>query len=233
MPVGEVAHEPAPTPTPLPEPAVELYLIRHGNAKKLQGESYVTAPLTELGRRQATRTGEYLAREGIVFDGYYCSALKRAIETATLIGDKTGQTPTIRPGIQEMEYREIPATVAAELVARTGMLNRYFQERVGKPIRFPMIGRVAASMMNILALHSNGRLGVVVHGGVISSVMAWYFPGERRRWWGTTVGNCSITRLLVTQERVALVEFDSVAHLGDLAASAHMRNYTFSGDEGV
>ena len=29
------------------------YLIRHGNAKKLAGESYVTAPLTELGRKQA------------------------------------------------------------------------------------------------------------------------------------------------------------------------------------
>lgn len=222
------------TPRTIPAaPAVDLYLIRHGNAKKLQGETYVTAPLTELGRRQATRTGEYFAQQGILFDGYYCSALKRAIETATLIGEQTGQAPIIRPGIQEMEYREIPATVAAELVARTGLLDRYFQERVGKAIRFPMIGRVAKGMMSILAQHSNGRLGVVVHGGVISSVLAWYFPGERRRWWRDTVGNCSITRIQVAQGCATLVALDEVAHLGELAATAHLRNYTFTGDEGV
>lgn len=220
-------------PTISSERAVEVYLIRHGNAKKLQGETYVTAPLTELGRRQATRTGEYLEQQGILFDGYYCSALKRALETATLIGAQTGQKPIIRPGIQEMEYREIPATVAAELVARTGMLDRYFQERVGKAIRFPMIGRVAEGMLSMLAQHSQGRLGVVVHGGVISSVLAWYFPGERRRWWRDTVGNCSITRIQVTSGRATLVAFDEVTHLGELAVTAHLRNYTFTGDEGV
>ncbi|MCC7164396.1 MAG: histidine phosphatase family protein [Anaerolineae bacterium] len=218
---------------PVPAPAVELYLIRHGNAKKLQGASYVTAPLTELGRQQATRTGEYLQAQGVPFDGYYSSALERAIETATLIGGKIGQTPTIQPGIQEMEYREIPATVAAELVARTGMLNRYFEARIGKPIRFPMIGRVAEGMLSILGRHPNGRVGIVVHGGVISSILAWYFPDNRRHWWSATVGNCSITRIRVIEGCATLVEFDAVAHLGDLAESAHRRNYTFTGDEGV
>lgn len=224
---------PSAVPSDAAPAAVELYLIRHGNAKKLRGETYVTAPLTELGRKQAVLTGDYIRAHGIYFDGYYCSALKRAVETATLIGEKSGQTPLVRAGIQEMEYREIPAMVAGELLARTGLLNRYFQERVGKQIRFPMIGRVATGMLGILGLHTTGRVGVVVHGGVISSVLSWYFPNERRRWWRETVGNCSITRIRVTAERAELVEYDFVGHLGEISHSAHLPNYTLSAGEGV
>lgn len=212
---------------------VELYLVRHGNAKKLRGETYVTAPLTELGRRQAALTGDYFKEQAIHFDGYYCSALKRAVETATIIGERSGQVATTRQNIHEMEYREIPATLAAELLARTGLLNMYFQNHVGKAMRYPMIGRVTSGMLEILAEHTTGRVGLVVHGGVISAILSWYLPQERRRWWRDTVGNCSITRLQVTEGRAKLVEYDFVAHLHDLAASAHLPNYSFSTNEGV
>lgn len=212
---------------------VELYLIRHGNAKKLWGETYVTAPLTELGRKQAALTGDYFKQQDIRFDGYYCSPLKRAVETATIIGERSGQTPVVRTGIHEMEYREIPGMVAAELLARTGLLNSYFQQRIGKAMRFPMVGRVATGMLGILGLHDEGRVGVVAHGGVISSILSWYFPNERRRWWRDTVGNCSITRLRVTAARAELVEYDFVGHLGEISDSAHLPNYTLSRDEGV
>ncbi len=212
---------------------LELYLIRHGNAKKLRGETYVTAPLTELGRAQAELTGAFLKQQGIQFDGYYCSELKRAVETATLIGKGIGQTPQVQRYIQEMEYREIPAMLMGELVARTGLMNRYFEQRIGKAIRYPMIGRVANGILEILTRHTQGRIGIVVHGGVISSVLSWYFPRERRRWWRETVGNCSITRMEMKNDHAKLVEFDSIAHLAQLAKTAHLRNYTFSGDEGV
>ena len=52
-------------------------------------------------------------------------------------------TPEIRPGIHEMEYREFPTTLAMELVARTGLLHNYFDARIGQPLRYPMVGRVA------------------------------------------------------------------------------------------
>lgn len=207
----------------------ELYLIRHGNAQKLRGETYVTAPLTELGRAQASATGDFLAAQGIVFDGFYSSPLKRAMQTAALIGERIGQAPQVRAGIQEMEYREIPTTVLAELVARTGILNRYLENRIGKKIRYPMVGRVANGVMDIYANHAHGRVCLVVHGGVVSSVLSWYFPRQRRKWWRERVGNCSITRIGFADGRAELIEFDSIAHLGRFAATAHQRNYTWSG----
>jgi len=207
---------------------VDLYLIRHGNAQKLRGESYVNAPLTELGRKQAALTGEYLSANHIHFDGFYCSPLKRAVETAAIIGEHIGQKPELRLGLHEIEYRELPATLALELVARTGLLSKYFNARVGKPLRVPMIGRVARVVLALMQAHPEGQVAIVVHGGVISSVLAWYLPGERRRWWRDTVGNCSITHLELEDGRARVIVFDQVSHLAALAPEAHRRNYTFS-----
>lgn len=209
----------------------ELYLIRHGNAKKLKGESYVTAPLTELGREQANLTGAYLREHGVLFDGYYSSPLKRACETAELIGAHLGQTPQVRAGLQEMEYREFPATLTLELLARTGALNHYFQTHAGKVLRHPMLGRISRAMTAILRAHPHGRVGVVAHGGVVSGVLAWYFPQERERWWRITVGNCSITRLEINAERALVLAVDEIEHLGALRASAHVRNYSVSSND--
>ena len=209
----------------------EVYLIRHGNAQRLPGETYVKAPLTEMGRRQAELTGAYLNEANIRFDGFFCSPLRRAVETATIIGERIGQAPDPRPGIHEMEYREVPTAAALELVARTGILKRYFAARIGKPLRFPMMGRVAAVMLALLQEYRQGRVGIVAHGGVVSSVMTWYFPEERVRWWRETVGNCSITRLDVAEARARVIVFDQVTHLAALAAEAHARNYTFSAQE--
>ena len=110
----------------------ELYLIRHGNAQKQKGRTYVTAPLTELGRKQADVTGEYFKRVDMAFDGFYASPLRRAIETATLIGAHISETPEVRQGIQEMEDRELPGTIALELFARTGALNKYYGNARGR-----------------------------------------------------------------------------------------------------
>ncbi len=205
----------------------ELYLIRHGNAKKLAGESYVTAPLTALGRAQATLTGAYLQAAGIGFDGYYASPLRRARETAELIGAHIAQTAQVRDGLQEMEYREIPATVAVELFARTGWLDGYYEKRAGQVLWHPLLGRVSRALVEILRAHPQNRVAVVAHGGVISGVLAWYFPQERERWWHTTVGNCSITRLEIEAERARLLAVDELAHLGALRETAHVPNYSF------
>lgn len=210
-----------------------LYLIRHGNAKKLAGESYVTAPLTELGRAQAELTGDYLRTAAIHWDAYYSSPLRRAVETANIIGAAIEMTPALCPDLREMEYREFPATIVMELVARTGLLNRYLDAHIGKPIRYPMVGRVARVVLDLATRYPQGRVGVVAHGGVISSVMAWYFPRERRRWWRETVGNCSLTALEIEGERATVSVYDQVSHLASLAAEAHRRNYTLTGDEGM
>lgn len=189
----------------------ELLLIRHGKALRAPGQNYLYAPLTELGRKQAEMTGEYLVSEKLQPDGFYSSPLRRAVETATIIGDRIGKAPIVRAGLQEMEYRELPPTLLFELLARSGVLDRYLEERIGKPFRWPLIGRVVHVLADLLALHSDGRIGLVVHGGVISGILIWYFPRLRHQWW-SEVQNCSITRLKIEGSRAELVEFNRVAY---------------------
>lgn len=50
-------------------------------------------PLTDLGRKQAALAAERLAGEGI--EALHCSPLRRALETATIIGDRLGLVPIV------------------------------------------------------------------------------------------------------------------------------------------
>ena len=54
---------------------INIYFIRHGDP------NYVLDSLTDLGKRQADKTGEYLSN--IPFDVVYASSLGRAMETAS------------------------------------------------------------------------------------------------------------------------------------------------------
>ena len=66
-----------------------VYLARHGEsdwnaANRFQGHS--DRPLTDLGRRQAERLAEELAAAASL-SAIYSSTLRRALETALLLGD--------------------------------------------------------------------------------------------------------------------------------------------------
>ena len=55
-----------------------LYLVRHGQAS-FGAEDY--DHLSELGRRQSVRLGEYFAERGIHFDGLIAGTLRRHKQT--------------------------------------------------------------------------------------------------------------------------------------------------------
>jgi broad specificity phosphatase PhoE len=71
----------------------EIYFIRHGqtdeNSLGIRQGSEIDSELNELGRQQAKKTGKYLKKYRIKdknFDCILSSPLKRAIETAEIIG---------------------------------------------------------------------------------------------------------------------------------------------------
>lgn len=94
----------------LPSPAPDtcwLYLIRHGatghnlsQPPMLQGRS-VDLSLSDVGRRQAEQTAEFLA--GAELSAVYCSDLRRARETAQLIAAPHGVSVESRPELVEVD----------------------------------------------------------------------------------------------------------------------------------
>ncbi|NLY78249.1 MAG: histidine phosphatase family protein [Tissierellia bacterium] len=83
----------------------KIYLVRHGESewnklKKIQGQQNI--PLTEKGIEQAKLVGKRLVDEGI--EKIYSSDLKRAYDTAKIVGDmlKIDVIPT--KGLREINF---------------------------------------------------------------------------------------------------------------------------------
>lgn len=192
--------------------STELILVRHGHAVRVNGD-YVHAPLTDMGRAQAEKTGVRFCEENIRLDGFYASPLRRTKETSALIGSKTGQIPDIQKDIRELEGIEVPTLVLMEFLAHIGWFGKYLYENSGKPLNWPIAGRVSKVVTDVLKKHEGGRIAIVTHSGVISSVLAWYFPNKRRRWWAYVVDNCSLTRLRIDGTQAELIVVNDTNHL--------------------
>ncbi len=190
----------------------ELTLVRHGHAVRIHGR-YLNSPLTVLGEKQANLTGLALCERGIHYDGFYCSPLRRARQTAARIGAKIGEVPHVRRGVQEWENHEVPELVAFESLAHLGLFGGYLYTHAGRPLHWPIVGRVSRVLSRLIEQHPDEQIAVVVHSGIISAVLAWYFPKRRRAWYRFTVDNCSLTTLRIEGTHAELVLLNDTRHL--------------------
>jgi probable phosphoglycerate mutase len=192
--------------------ATELILVRHGHAVRVNGD-YVHAPLTAVGQEQAARTGQFLNAAQNHLNGFYSSPLRRTKETAGIIAATIGQNAEIRDGVQELRLSELPALVILEILSITDPVEDYLDAHASEPIRWPIEGRVAMVLLDIVAKHPEQRVAVVTHSGVISAALSWYLPEKRWQWWRMIVGNCSITRFNVIGKHAELLAVNDVQHL--------------------
>jgi broad specificity phosphatase PhoE len=130
----------------------ELILIRHGNAVRVSGDYYHT-PLTTLGHEQPAKTGQFLNDPQNRIAGLYSSPLRRTTETAHIIGEKVGQNPEFRSGVQELRLDELPALVIFESLSIIDPVEDYLEARAGGLIRWPIEGRVSVVLLDIVARH--------------------------------------------------------------------------------
>ncbi|MBD0330582.1 MAG: histidine phosphatase family protein [Thermoleophilia bacterium] len=100
---------------------MRLVLVRHAEAAP--GAPDAERPLTSRGREQARELGERLAREGIRPETVLTSPLRRARETADLVGTALGVGPEpdarLAPGATAERVREAIAG-RGELVLAVG-----------------------------------------------------------------------------------------------------------------
>lgn len=162
-------------PSPLVSPpGIDALAIRHGESEwnasgRWQGQA--DPPLTDRGRRQAVAAGQLLARE-LRFDAITASDLRRAAETATIIGQVIG-TPVTRldPRLQENHAGEWEGLTRDEIHRDwPGVLDVD-----GRPPGFETyestVARMRAALVDTAgALAPGSRLLVVGHSGAIRSL---------------------------------------------------------------
>src|SRR4051794_31775518 len=97
----------------------DLYLIRHGQtatnqARLIQG--WDSEPLNARGRWQAERVGQRLAAAGLV--ALYASPLRRATETAEIIGRVAGLDVVLVDDLREMNTGRVSGLHSAQFLVR-------------------------------------------------------------------------------------------------------------------
>ena len=169
-----------------------IYLVRHG-ATQLTAENRfsgaVGVDLSEEGRRQAARLGDRLRRDGI--DAIYSSPLSRAVETATIIGDRCGLTPAIVDGLREIDHGHWEGLTRAEVEERFSTEYKAWEEDPftyapeGGESGVAVLARALPCIRDVVTKHPAQNVLVVSHKAtiriLISSLLGFDARGYRDR----------------------------------------------------
>ncbi|MBK6587062.1 MAG: histidine phosphatase family protein [Acidobacteria bacterium] len=217
-------------------PPTRLYLIRHGqSAGNAEGRfgGHGPTPLSDLGRKQAEKTAEVLAKEGIT--AIYSSDLIRAVQTAEplakLLGLPIHQSAAFRERhvgvLQGLTFDESKQRYPDDYYA---LINRNVNHIIteGESYRH-LLRRITAELRNILRNHNRERIAIFSHTGAIC-YLTLHLMGAIHRDTKTTpwliTSNCGINRFEFRGPRnVRVLALNDTRHLvqttGEDSFAAH------------
>lgn len=179
-----------------------LLLARHGetddNRDPIRFQGFRDTPLNDVGREQAAKLAERLAGEAIV--SLWSSDLRRASETAEIVGARLGLAPHLDPRLREANRGEWEGRLFKD-VAREEPERFAAWMRAGDQFRFPggeslreQSDRVDAALQEI---HGSDELPalVVCHGGCIRVVLCRSDPRGLDAFHDFQVPNGAVIRL--------------------------------------
>jgi len=204
-------------------PRTRVLLTRHGEStfnaqSRVQGRSDA-AELTDQGRQMAVATGQLL--QGVGVDHIYVSPLRRAQETAQLLG-LVGVPITPTPDLLEIDLPEWEGLPQAEVRNRFPQDYHYWR---CDPDRFVMAGRypvlelvnqAAQFWQAVLPKHPGQTLLVVGHATINRMLLVQLLGLQPAHYFRLQQSNCGLTVLNLASERVQLEALNLVFHTGDL-----------------
>ena len=153
--------------------ATRFFLIRHGEstwnaAGRWQGHG--DPPLSRHGREQARRMATELLDEGI--EVVVASDLRRAVETAGILGEAIGVQPRVDARLRELDVGDWTGLTREEIAAHAAAALAEFESddpeaRAGTgECRREIAERVGIACADIAAAHAGRSVAVVAHLGV-------------------------------------------------------------------
>jgi len=166
-----------------------LLLARHGETDwnrigRWQGQA--DPPLNDIGREQAAALAEQLAGDGV--RAIYSSDLRRASETARVVGERLGLGVVEERGLREIDVGSWSGLTRAEVQERYPEgFARFLAGEIGHDgeTREQLTDRVVAAVERIGAAHLGETVVVVSHGGAIRALLR-YANGDQ----GDPIANC-------------------------------------------
>lgn len=157
-----------------------LYLVRHGenpaNLKREFSYKILDYSLTEKGVRQAEQTAAYFANGGPRVDAIFSSPLKRALETAQIIGAQTGHDVTVIEEFREINCGDFDgAPPTEEMWAEHDRILEAWRNG-DHAVRFPggedyhrLLARVRVGLAQVVAGRDGQQIVIVAHGGIVQA----------------------------------------------------------------
>ena len=145
-------------------------LTRHGQSEwnalgRWQGQA--DPPLSDLGRRQAHEAARSLG----AVDGIWASDLRRAAETAAIIGDDMGVGPVVLDAdLRERDAGEWTGLTRAEIERRYPGFLPDGRRPAGWESDELLVERAQRALRRIAAATPGGDVVVITHAGVVFAV---------------------------------------------------------------
>ena len=222
-----------------------LHLVRHGQAS-FGADNY--DQLSDLGKQQSVRLGQYFASKGWQFDTIVTGSLVRHTQTWAGIEQGMGLTAgvmpvQVEPGLNEYDSHAVIAAIhpgPLPAVTEPGAYQTYFRllrdglrawmDGVLTPEGMPSYDDFRGGILEALKRVRDNNLGkrvlVVSSGGPISTTMGYLLgtSAETTIELNYQIRNTALTECRITRKGLRLVSFNGLPHLdgvGDEGMHTH------------
>jgi len=199
-----------------------VYIVRHGETiwnqdQKTQGTKDI--PLSAMGLTQSYSLAARLEKEPV--SKIFCSDLKRAYETAALVGEKMGISPVSDALLREVCFGDWEGLTLKEIETKfPGELDKWRLDHSFHPAgNGESISSVAARLHLFLARHfflvnkSNESILVVCHALTAKVLIALLLKLDISFIWKMKIDNASLNILDVQPQRQVIVSLNDVSFL--------------------
>ncbi|MHB0874427.1 MAG: alpha-ribazole phosphatase [Anaerolineae bacterium] len=205
---------------------IRLLLVRHGVTEwncsgRYQG--HADTPLSEEGLRQAALVGAHLSGEPLA--AVYTSDLSRARQTAKAVATPHGLTAMADARLREICFGRWEGLTHAEIEQRFPMeLAGWLHDPVaacppeGETVA-AVSERLAAAVGAISALHAEGTIALVGHGGAFQLLLCHFLGVDLARRWQFKLHHCSISEVHLYDEAAILMSLNDCHHLAEAAGA--------------
>jgi len=202
--------------------ATDLLIIRHGESAPAREDApaelrdgHADPDLDPVGQEQAGRLADRFADDHI--DAIYVTTLRRTAQTAAPLAARLGLTPNVEPDLREVFLGEWEGALFRKHTSEGHplALKMFTEQRWDVvPGAEPIVdfeARVRRGITSIAAAHADGRVAVVVHGGVIGMIMAIATGAANFAFVGAD--NASVSQIVVLGDRWIVRRFNDTSHL--------------------
>lgn len=201
----------------------KIYLTRHGESewnilKRIQGHKDI--PLTNRGIKQANLIANRLIHEDI--DIIYSSDLKRAYDTAKIIGDKIGLEPNL-----SKEFREINFGVWEGL--SNDIIGSEYREEIHlwrkEPEKLKIKGgetlqevqlRSMRKLESIINTNEDKNILIVSHGVTLKTMILGILDMDLFYFKNLTIDNVSLSIIEFREYNKVLKVLNDTSHLKEI-----------------